>query len=229
MKVHFVEAHARIDIQVPEHVVKELPERIVLATDVQFIKNLDSLTGQLEKSGKTVHRLKGAHAKHLSQILGCSHIKLDYPEFSEAFFYVGDGEFHPKALLLGSSKDVFTYNPFSKEFRKLPHSLVSKIRGKEKAGLAKFFHSERVAVLISVKPGQMGVQAYLKQVYGLEKAYPDKKFYYLVFDTLDFSQLENFPFVEVFVNTACTRLIDDIDKFPRPMVNLEQVLKFSGD
>ena len=225
MKVHFVEAHARIDIKIPESVLRELPGRIILATDVQFIKNLDSLAAQLENAGKEVHKLKGAHAKHLSQILGCSHIKLDYPKFSDAFFYVGDGEFHPKALLLGGEKEVFTYNPFSKEFRRLPRSLVSGIRRKERGGLVKFLHSERVAVLVSVKPGQMGVQAHLKKIYGLEGKYPDKKFFYLVFDTLDFSQLENFPFVEVFVNTACTRLLDDIDKFPRPMVNIEQVLR----
>ena len=228
MKIHFVEAHAKISIKIPEPVLNKLPQKIILATDVQFIKNLDSITEQIEKSGRDVSKLKGAHAKHLSQILGCSHIKLDYPKFSDAFFYVGDGEFHPKALLLGSEKDVFTYNPFSKEFRELPHSLVSRIRQKEKAGLIKFLHSERIAVLINVKPGQMGVQAHLKHIYGLEEKYPDKKFYYLVFDTLDFSQLENFPFVEVFVNTACTRLLDDIDKFPKPMVNLERILKL-GD
>ena len=227
MKLHFVEAHATAEIILPEEVLKELPERIALATDVQFIRQLDSMAAQLEKAGIQAFRLRGAHAKHLSQILGCSHIKLDYPRFTEAFLYVGDGLFHPKALLLGSDRDVFAYNPFSKEFRKLPRSEVARIKKKERAALASFLHSERVGVLITVKPGQMGVQAHLKQIYGLEKKYPDKKFYYIAFDTLDFSQLENFPFAEVFVNTACTRLVDDIDKFPKPMANLDEILKLS--
>ena len=225
MKLHFVEAHATLKISLPESVLNALPEKITVTTDVQFIKNLNSIVTQLEKAGKKVFKLKGAHAKHLSQILGCSHIKLDYPKFTQAFLYVGDGLFHPKALLLGSEKNVFAYNPFSKEFNKLPHSEVDRIKKRQRAAMVKFLHSERVCVLMTVKPGQLGVQAHLNQIYGLERKYPDKKFHYVIFDTLDFSQLENFTFAEVFVNTACTRLVDDIDKFPKPMVNLDEILK----
>ena len=228
MKLFFIEAHAKIRIELPAKAVKSLPDRICLASDVQFIKNLSSVRKQLEAAGKEVHELKGAHAKHISQILGCSHIKLEYPEFTEAFLYVGDGLFHPKALLLGSSKDVFTYNPFSREFRTLPHSEVAEIKRREKVAVTQFLHADRVGVLITVKPGQMGVQAHLKQIYSIENKFPDKKFYYLAFDTLDFSQLENFPFIQCFVNTACTRLMDDHAKFPRPMVNLTTLEEIAG-
>lgn len=228
MKLFFIEAHAKIRIRLPSKALRSLPDRICLASDVQFIKSLPSVKKQLEAAGKEVYSLKGAHAKHLSQILGCSHIRLDYPEFTEAFLYVGDGLFHPKALLLGSSKDVFTYNPFSKEFRILPHSEVATIKKREKAALARFLHSDRIGMLITVKPGQMGVQAHLKQIYSLEDRFPEKKFHYLAFDTLDFSQLENFPFIQCFVNTACTRLIDDHAKFPKPMVNIDAIEKIAG-
>jgi 2-(3-amino-3-carboxypropyl)histidine synthase len=202
-----------------------LPKNICVATDVQFINNLDSIRKQLVTAGKKVATLKGAHAKHLGQILGCSHLKLDYPKFTEAFLYVGDGLFHPKALLLGSTKDVYVYNPFSKQLQKMHHSEVDKIKKHEKASLIKFLHADKIGVLVSVKPGQIGVQAYLKQIYSLEKKFPDKKFHYLAFDTLEFSQLENFTFIDCFVNTACTRLMDDYDKFPKPMVNIDKVLK----
>jgi len=225
MKLHFVEAHALARIRLPKKVLDTIPSKICLATDVQFIKQVGSLTKQLTAAGKTTTSLKGAHAKHLTQILGCSHIKLDYPQFTQAFLYVGDGLFHPKALLLGSTKDVYIYNPFSKEFRKLPHSEVDAMKRHEKVAFTKFLHADKVGVLITVKPGQMGVQAHLKQIYSLEDKFPDKKFYYLAIDTLDFTQLENFPFIECFVNTACTRLMDDYEKFPRPVVNIEQILK----
>lgn len=224
MKMHFVEAHAIAEIKLPKKVIQELPEKIVVATDVQFIRQLDSIAKQLEEAGKTVAKLKGAHAKHMSQILGCSHIKLDYPKFAEAFFYVGDGVFHPKALLIGSEKEVYTYNPFTKESGKLGQSEVAVMKKKQKGALIKFLHSRKVAVLIAVKPGQIGIQAHLDAIYSLEKKFPEKKFYYVAFDTLDFMQLGNFPFVDVFVNTACTRLMDDYDKFPRPMVNINEIL-----
>ena len=227
MKLHFVEAHANVNIKLPKKLLEQLPKNITIATDVQFINNLSSIKKQLAAAGKKATLLKGAHAKHLSQILGCSHLKLDYPKFTTAFLYVGDGLFHPKALLLGSSKAVYTYNPFSKEVSKLPHSEVAKIKNHEKLALTKFLHADKVAVLITVKPGQLNVQAHLKQVYSLEKRFPDKKFYYFAFDTLDFNQLENFPFVDVFVNTACTRLMDDYDKFPKPVVNISEILKLN--
>src|SRR3989338_10790670 len=159
MKVHFVEAHATVKIKLPKAVIKKLPDRVCIATDVQFIKHLPSLKNQLEAAGKTAATVKGAHARHISQILGCSHLKMDYPKLTEAFLYVGDGLFHPKALLLGSDKDVFVYNPFSKGFKLLPHSEVAVIKRKERAALAAFLHSGRVGVLITVKPGQLGVQA----------------------------------------------------------------------
>ena len=224
MKVHFVEAHATVKIKLPKPVIKKLPDMVCIATDVQFIKHLPSLKNQLEAAGKTAATVKGAHARHISQILGCSHLKMDYPKLTEAFLYVGDGLFHPKALLLGSDKDVYIYNPFSKEFRKLPHSEVAEIKKQEKAAMTRFLHADKVGVLLSVKPGQTGVQAYLNQIYSLEKTFPEKRFHYLAFDTLDFNQLENFTFVDVFVNTACTRLMDDCARFPKPVVNIEQIL-----
>jgi diphthamide biosynthesis enzyme Dph1/Dph2-like protein len=57
----------------------------------------------------------------------------------------------------------------------------------------------------------------------LQEKYPDKTFYYLLADVIDFSKLEDFPFLQAFVNTACPRIIDDTEKVPRPMVNIEDL------
>lgn len=224
MKLHFVEAHAVSKITIPKKVVDALPQKIAIATDVQFINQINHLKKQLVNAGIVVGDVKGAHSKHLNQILGCAHIKLEFPKLTKSFFYVGDGQFHPKALLLGSEKDVHCYNPFTKDFYTLTQKDVELIKKKEQGAYLKFLHAKKVAVLISVKPGQIGIQTHLKNIYDLEKQYPDKKFFFLTFDTLDFSQLENFPFVDVFVNTACTRLIDDHGKFPRPLVNIDQIM-----
>ena len=48
----------------------------------------------------------------------------------------------------------------------------------------------------------------------------EKNCYIFAFDTLDFSQIENFPFVECWVNTACNRILDDYGKFPKPLIDL---------
>ena len=43
----------------------------------------------------------------------------------------------------------------------------------------------------------------------LKNATPDKKFYIFAYDTLDIPSLENFPFVQCWVNTACPRIADE--------------------
>ncbi len=224
MKLMFVEALVKEKVTLPKKLFGELPQKICIATDVQFVHQLDSLKRQLEAAGKTVSVVKGAHAKYAGQVLGCSHLKLEFPA-ADAFLYVGDGLFHPKALLLGSDRDVYIYNPFSKEFRKLPHSEAELIKRREKAAIVRFLHAEKIGVLVSVKAGQLGVQSGLGVMASLVKRFPEKKFYLFAFDTLDFSQLENFPFIECFVSTACPRLIDDHEKFPKPVVNATTIFK----
>ncbi|MBI2112760.1 diphthamide synthesis protein, partial [Candidatus Woesearchaeota archaeon] len=52
-----------------------------------------------------------------------------------------------------------------------------------------------------------------------------KKFYFFVDNTISYGQLENFPFVEVWVNTACPRIgLDDQEAFRKGVLNLKDVL-----
>lgn len=51
--------------------------------------------------------------------------------------------------------------------------------------------------------------------------YPNKKFYIFIADTIDYNQLNDFPFIEAWVNTACPRIEEDFR-----MVNIE---KYKGD
>jgi len=59
----------------------------------------------------------------------------------------------------------------------------------------------------------------------LKKSLKDKEVYLFISDTVDFSQLENFPFIDCWVNTACSRIMDDMEKFPRPLVDLADIEK----
>ena len=226
MKMFFIETKANVGIDFPAKLVGKLPKRICLAASVQFIDRLPQLQQQLEKSGKEVSLLKARHSKHVGQILGCGYSKMEFNAANtDAFLYVGDGMFHPEALLLGSDRDVCCFDPFTKEFKKLGREWAERIRKKEKGALMTFLNSDNIGVVVTVKPGQLGVQVALKDIFSLRQKFPDKNFYFLVCDTIDFTQLRNFPFVQCFVNTACHRMIDDCDKFPKPVINIEEVLK----
>lgn len=228
MKMFFIETKANVGIELPAKFVGKLPKRICLAASVQFSHQLPMLQQSLEKHGIESTLLKARHSKHLGQILGCGYSKMEFDEpNTDAFLYIGDGMFHPEALLLGSDKDVYTFDPFSKAFKRLGRDWAVKIRKKEKGALLTFLNSDTIGVVVTVKPGQLGVQVALKEIFSLKQKFPEKTFHYLVCDTIDFTQLANFPFIQCFVNTACHRMIDDYDKFPKPVINIEEVLKIS--
>ncbi|MBI2550642.1 diphthamide synthesis protein [Candidatus Woesearchaeota archaeon] len=131
MKMFFIETKANANIDFPVKLAGKLPKRLCLAASVQFSHQLHQLQQQLEKSGKEVSLLKARHSKHPGQILGCGYSKMEFDEKdTDAFLYIGDGMFHPEALLLGSDKDVYCFDPFTKEFRKLGREWAERIRKK---------------------------------------------------------------------------------------------------
>ncbi|MBU1198387.1 MAG: 2-(3-amino-3-carboxypropyl)histidine synthase subunit [Nanoarchaeota archaeon] len=218
MKTFFIEARYKGKIKLPDELIDKLPNKIVLFTTVQFLDSVDNIKKKLEKKQKKVLLLKTEHTKHAGQLLGCN-IK-EFKQDFDAFLYIGDGMFHPKALLLKNSKPVFAFNPFSKKFFKLEEKEINDMKKKQKGALMKFMASKEIGVLVSTKPGQNK----LKQAQTLEKKFPEKKFYFLMFDTIDFAELENFPFVECFVNTACPRIaFDEAEKIRKPIVNIEDL------
>ena len=55
--------------------------------------------------------------------------------------------------------------------------------------------------------------------------YPDKKVYYFAENTLDYTHMEDFNFIQVWVNSACPRVgFDDIVNMPVSMINITDAL-----
>jgi diphthamide biosynthesis enzyme Dph1/Dph2-like protein len=91
---------------------------------------------------------------------------------------------------------------------------------KQRAALSKFFMAKRVGVLVTTKHGQQRLRMALK----LKGKYPEKEFTFLLFDTLDFGSLEDFPFLDCFVNTMCPRIgLDDTNKTGKPVVDIGEL------
>ena len=219
MDLCFIPANLKKEVILPEEVFTATPNNLCLAVTAQLLSQLKNLKEQLEQKGKKVSYVSGKHTRFPGQILGCSWAELHYPEETDAFLYVGEGLFHPEAIMLASDKPVFRYDPSSESFEELSHQLVKKLQQKARAGLAAFLQSKNIGVLLSTKPGQQQLHLALE----LKQKFPDKSFYYLTSNNVDFSQLENFTFVDCFLNTSCNRLLDDNEKFPRPFTNIEDV------
>ena len=224
MKTFFVEARFKQKIDIPDQIINVLPKKIALFTTVQFLDSISGIKKQLENKGKKVLVIKTQHSKYPGQLLGCNIKKFEESkEKFDAFLYIGDGMFHPKALVLKNPKPAFAYNPFSQQYKKLEpkDSEIEAMKRKNEGAKLKFMNSKEIGVLISTKPGQNQ----LKKAYELEKKYADKNFYFLLFDTIDFGELENFPFIECFVNTACPRIAyDEAEKIRKAVVNVDDLI-----
>ena len=221
MKTLFIQAKAVGRVVIPDKFIDKLPKNIGLVGTSQHVHQLDEVRQRLGKKGKKVELLKGKHSKNVGQVLGCDSLNLDVSNV-DAVLFIGTGMFHPKGLLFGKDKPLFAYDPAAKQFREIKKSETESIERRRLAGFKKFLASENIGVLITTKPGQ---SRFLKAL-ELKKLYPGKKFFFLASNSIEFGELENFPFIECFVNTACPRIgLDDASKLPRPVVNLQDILE----
>ena len=209
MKTLFIPAKSDIEIKLPKNVLEKLPEKIGLVTTIQHLHKLNDVKRQFKKA-------------HIGgQILGCdTGLAEKISNKVDAFLYIGTGKFHPMEVYRKTKKNVFIYNPISKTLSKVDKKEIERMEKRKKGALLKFLSAKEIGVLVSTKSGQRNMKA----VEILKKKYKEKNFYIFLFNTLDFNELENFNFVEVWVNTACPRIIDDWEKFNMPVTNFDELL-----
>jgi len=215
MKTLFIEAKYEGKLDLNKIPVNKLPSKIGLISSVQFVDYLKTIKYYLENKNKKVFLEKGKQ-KYKGQILGCdvsSAIKIEKNVIS--FLYIGDGKFHPLGIALKTNKKVYTFNPLNNLFSEINQSEIEKIKKKNKGKLLKFLSSDNIGILVSVKPGQFN----LKKALELKNKFKDKSFSIFLFDTLTINDLENFPFIESWVNTACPRIGDEENK----IINLDDL------
>ena len=201
---------------------------IALYSAVQFTNHLPLIQKQLEAQGHIIIGSVPERTNSIHQILGCdlSLENLKLSQTPDAFLYIGDGLFHPQALVYAQMHEkqfipVIRYDPKQHTYFVMSIDEVKKNLQRYKGNLLKFLTSTRIGVLISTKPGQ---QMY-KPAKLLEEKFRDKQFYYFVENTIDYASLENFPFIEMFVNSACPRMgIDDHIHVPFALLNLNEAL-----
>ncbi len=216
MKIMMVEGRYTGKIDLSKLDAKALPKKIGLATTVQFLDYAGEIRKFLESKGIEVY-IDRLRQKYEGQLLGCDQGAAEKVKGKvDAFLYVGTGVFHPLGIALSIDKDVFCYDPIHAIMSKIDRKQVERYNQKRKGAYLKFLHAKEIGILVSMKPGQNN----FKKAMELKKSLPDKNCYLFAFDSLDFNQIENFPFIECWVNTACSRILDDYEKFTKPLVDL---------
>src|SRR3989338_853632 len=206
---------------------------VALYSSVQFCNNLQQVQKQLHDANIRVITSKADRTHVPSQLLGCDnyhdslHLSEKEIDDIDCYLYIGDGKFHPLALVYAQKdsaqmKEIVCNDPLSKKMSLVGISDIKAILKKYRGSLLKFLSAVSVGVIVTIKPGQEEFRPSLL----LEKKFPDKKFYYFIDNVVSFDQLENFPFIEVWVNTACPRVgFDDQEKFKRGVINLNDAFR----
>lgn len=204
MKLLFVPAKSRLKIQIPSSQIKSLPKNIGLITTIQFINSLKNIKTQLEEQDKKVFISKSKQLEQ-GQILGCDiEAATSIKNKVDAFLYIGSGVFHPLPVAIATNKPVFCFNPEAKILNKLDEKQIQKAKALKRGQKIKFMSADKLGILVSTKPGQNKLkQAQLLQEKLKKKG---KQAYIFMFDTFDENQLENWPEIQCWINTACPGL-----------------------
>ncbi len=222
------EGKIEVTDKLKKYLEKQKPKTIALFASIQFL-DIQNFIKQLEKMEIKINTTKAKRTDAEIQILGCDcysdSFKKEIIQESDLVLYVGDGLFHPKALLLSQIKNkdfklVTIFDPISNQIKELTKETIQKQIQRYKRNLKMFIHSKSVGLLVTIKPGQ--------QYFVLAKRLKDKlkeqgkKAYIFVDDTFNLNNLENYSFVKAWVNTACPRIgTDDIVNVEQPIINLK--------
>lgn len=222
MKLKFIECSLNKDIIIPEEIINKLPKNVCVLTTVQYIKGLSNIIRQLKKNKINVETLKLKHSKYKGQMLGCSFTTEALNIFSEAILFIGDGLFHPKIIKLKTEKPVYAFNPLTEELTEVKESDVKNIKDRLTGALLKYHDSKNIGILVSIKPGQNKLEEALRLKEEIKKE--NKNAFVLLCETLDFNDLINYTFIDVFVNTLCPRIgFDDNIRINKPIINYTQL------
>jgi len=210
-----------------DFLIEKKPKSIALFASVQFLE-LEELTRRINELGIEIKTTKADRALRDVQVLGCdcySHsFKDPMIKESDMILYVGDGQFHPKALLLSQAGEanktpVVIFNPVSDRVFELGYEEVEKQIERRKRNLRMFLSAEKIGIFVTLKSGQQ----YLALAETLKKKLKGqgKKAFIFIEGTLNFAEFENFPFVDCWVNSACPRIgTDDILNIEKPLINI---------
>ena len=157
-------------------------------------------TLQYENQAKDLAKILGK--KYAGVILGCNvDNALRFAKKVDKFLLVGSGRFHALRIALKTNKEVVVYNPKTASIESITKKDLENYKKKVKGKQAKFLAANVVGILVSIKPGQFNYLQALKIKTKLKKL--GKECHLFLFDTLQEFGLEDFPFVECWLNTAC--------------------------
>ncbi len=214
-KTLFIEVRKKFDLnKVKFELLDKLPGKAVsLAGTIQYLDLVPKVKRYLEKQGRKVIIKKGAY--YGAHVIGCNASAFD--KNADNLLLLSDGKFHALNNAVILNKEIYVFS--GEVLEKFEQKEIDKILKRKRGNQSKFLNSDSVGILSTIKPGQ-NFKAIKELKSKIEKI--NKKAYVFEADNINLSELDNFPDIKIWINTACYGLdMDDVR-----VVNLFDILEF---
>jgi len=215
LKVLFIPSRKEdfIDKKELASIASKLPSRICLISSVQYLHLIYSIAEELKKNKK--------HVLVAGQVLGCNAREAEKLKNKvDCFLLLASGKFHALPVALNTGKKVYVWHP-NAVLESIDENEIEILKKKRKAAMLNFLSSEKIGILVSLKPGQEKLKEAFKIKKTLEKK--NKSAYIFIADTINLQELENFS-IDSWVNTACP----GIALHSANIVNIDEINSITG-
>lgn len=184
MKYLFIKAKSTgLEIKIPEEIKNK---KVGLVASIQYLHLLKDIKKNFKNSiiAGQVTGCNVSNAMKIKNKINC-------------FYLLSEGRFHALEIARKTKKPVYiaTGDKIAEEEIKI---YEAKLRGKK----IRFLNAKKIGILVSLKPGQYN----LKLAEQLKKRYKNKETYIFMTNNIGINSLENFSFIDMFINTACSRI-----------------------
>ena len=215
MKTLFIETRKKFDdSKIKYELLDELPGKsISLAGTVQYLDLIPKIKAYLESLGKKIMIRKGAY--HEAHVLGCNSSAFD--KSADVLLMITDGKFHAINNAIQMQREIYVFT--TRTLEKIEQGEIDAHNKRTLTKKKKFLSAKVVGLIVSTKSGQ-----HKKGVYNIGERIrkAGKKVYVFECNDINVSEFENFPQVQIWVNTACFGLARDDMR----IINLADILEF---
>ncbi|MDY6761700.1 MAG: diphthamide biosynthesis enzyme Dph2 [Candidatus Nanohaloarchaea archaeon] len=199
-------------------------DRIGVVTTAQHMEQLDQVVDWLNANGfEAVKGETGSRVKNEGQVLGCdAGAALSIKDEVDAFLYVGSGRFHPEEI--AKHGRTYVLDPVQTAIYELEDALSQdEYLQQQYARVLNHIDDEKWGVIATIKEqNPEPVVRHVKET--LEEH--GKDVYVFVGDRIAEGDFNGFG-IDIFVNTACPRMVNDFEEFtlvnPEALTVLDQV------
>ncbi|MDY6769655.1 MAG: diphthamide biosynthesis enzyme Dph2 [Candidatus Nanohaloarchaea archaeon] len=185
-------------------------DRIGVVTTAQHMEQVDDVITWLEEHGfDPVKGETGSRVKNQGQVLGCdAGAALSIRDEVDAFLYVGSGRFHPEQIAKHGT--TYVLDPVQTAIYELEDALTQEeYLQQQYARVLNHRDAEKWGVIATIK--EQNPEPVVEHVKNTLEEH-GKDVYVFVGDRIAEGDFNGFG-IDIFVNTACPRMVDDFEDF----------------